>query len=911
MAAFDFANISNVQYIEEVHRKFQSDPDSVAPEWGAFFAGFELSGNGVSVTTPGGETDLDKGVRALVTAYRTIGHLKANLDPLGYGRPPQPLLDLSEYGFAEADLDQVVGTSGFLGEADGTLRDLIEKLEHTYCRSIGVEYMEIPYKSQRDWLQRQMEPVLNRPEMQEPECHEILRQLMAAEGFEQYLHTKYIGYKRFSIEGGEALVPLLTTLVETGAPLGVGEVVLGMAHRGRLNVLAHLLQKPYEVIFGEFEGTPQEETSEGSADVKYHMGFSNDYVSRGGQEIHLSLSPNPSHLELVNPVIEGIVYAKQKYLNDVQCSEVVPILIHGDASFTGQGIVSETLSLSQLPGYDTGGTIHVIVNNQIGFTALPHQTRFTSYPSDVAKIIQAPIFHVNADDPEAVVHTAKMAMAYRQAVKSDVIIDMWCYRRYGHNESDDPVFTQPLKSAEIAKHPTVYTLYKKSLLDRNLITEQKVDEMEAALRAQLDSSLERAKQHQITPQMKAFGGLWSGLNRAGTDWRAKTSVPKKKLEEIALKATTAPEGFTIYRKLQRLMKSRVDMTAGKVPMDWGCAEMLAFGSLLLEGTSIRLSGQDAQRGTFSHRHSVWHDHENGKLHFPLAHLAEEQGQFTVINSMLSELAVLGFEYGISSADPRGLTLWEAQFGDFSNMAQPIIDQFISSAESKWQRMSGLVMLLPHGFEGQGPEHSSARVERYLSLCAENNFQVGCLTTPAQYFHVLRRQMLRSFRKPLILMMPKSLLRHKDSASDVTEMSKGGFHCVLDDADITAPERVKRVVFCTGKIFFDLKAGRDQKGLDTVALVRVEQLNPFPFDETTEVLERYKNAEGYCRAQEEPQNMGAWDFTEPKIRKLLPKGTSVGYIGRRATASTATGVQKVHHREQEFVVEQALTIESGA
>tara|TARA_B100001123_G_scaffold450905_1_gene624901 strand:- start:1041 stop:3764 length:2724 start_codon:yes stop_codon:yes gene_type:complete len=907
MVAFDFANISNVQYLEEAHSRYQRDPDSVDPEWRAFFAGFEFSGNGVASGGQGTETDIDKGVRALVNAYRTMGHLTADLDPLGYSRPPQPLLDIKEYGFGKEDLDRQVGTADFLGTADSTLRDLIDKLQKTYCRSLGVEYMEIPYKSQRDWLQRQMEPILNRPEFTSSECEDILRQLMAAEGFEQYLHTKYIGYKRFSIEGGEALVPLLTTLVETGATLGVGEVVLGMAHRGRLNVLAHLLHKPYEMIFKEFEGTPPEETSEGSGDVKYHMGFSHDYVSRGGKEMHLSLSPNPSHLELVNPVIEGIVYAKQNYLKDVQCSKVVPILIHGDASFTGQGIVSETMCLSQLPGYDTGGTIHVIVNNQIGFTALPHQTRFTSYPSDVSKIIQAPIFHVNADDPEAVVHTARIAMAYRQAVKSDVIVDMWCYRRYGHNESDDPVFTQPLRSAEIAKHSTVYDLYRKHLLDRNLITQERVDEMEGELRERLDGAMESARRQRIQEHMRSFGGVWSGLKRAGTDWSAKTSVPKKRLGAIAAKATTAPDGFTVYRKLQRLMQVRVEMAAGKVPMDWGCAEMLAFGSLLLEGTSIRLSGQDAQRGTFSHRHSVWHDHDNGQLYFPLAHLAEEQGHFTVINSMLSEMAVLGFEYGISSADPRGLTLWEAQFGDFSNMAQPIIDQFISSAESKWQRMSGLVMLLPHGFEGQGPEHSSARMERYLSLCAENNMQVGCLTTPAQYFHILRRQMVRPFRKPLILMMPKSLLRHKDSTSEVSELSKGGFHCVLDDPDVTSPEAVRRIVFCTGKVYFDLKSRRAEKDQNTVGLVRVEQLNPFPFDEAAEVIGRYPNADQVVWVQEEPQNMGAWDFAEPKIRKLLPEDITVGYVGRQSTASTATGIQKMHLEEQKAVVEQALDL----
>ena len=915
--SFDLANMANAGYIEQMYEQFKRNPDSLDSQWAAFFSGFELASGGgrpVGALSDGKEVDgqADRGAYALVHAYRSLGHLVADLDPLSYTRPPQPLLEISEYGFSEEDLDRQVGSGGFLGPTDGTLRDLIEKLRITYCQTLGVEFADIPFKGQREWLQRQMEPILNRPKFSRSQCSDILSQLVAAEAFEQFLHTRYIGHKRFSIEGGEALIPLLSTLVETGAALEVEEIVMGMAHRGRLNVLAHLMHKPYEMILSEFEGTMLDR-SEGSGDVKYHMGFSNDYTTQQGRKVHLSLSPNPSHLELVNPVIEGTVYAKQGYLNDIQHRRVAPVLIHGDASFTGQGIVPETICLSQLDGYDTGGTVHVIVNNQIGFTALPYQTRFTSYPSDMAKVIQAPVFHVNADDPEAVVHTARMAMSFRQAVKTDVIIDLWCYRRYGHNEADDPAFTQPIRYEEIDAHPTVGKLYSQYLLDHHLMAQEEVDRVQAEVRQRLEEGFEVARgsegvlQQRVREYMPAFGGVWKGLARAGSDWSAKTAVNKRTLVRIARKATQVPEGFSAYRKLQRLLGSRLDMVEGQTPMDWGCAEMLAFGSLLLEGTSVRLTGQDCQRGTFSHRHAVWHDVKTGQPYVPLENLEEGQGNFTVLNSMLSELAVLGFEYGISSADPRQLTLWEAQFGDFSNMAQPIIDQFISSAESKWQRMSGFVMLLPHGFEGQGPEHSSARLERYLALCAEENMQVCCLTTPAQYFHALRRQMHRNFRKPLILMMPKSLLRRKDSTSSVEDLTRRGFQTVIDDPAAPVPEGVRRVLFCTGKIYFDLVEARDKRQVESVALVRVEQLHPFPWEEVGEVLKRYQQAEEICWVQEEPQNMGSWDFTEPKLRKALSDTKAVSYIGRRPTASTATGVQKAHLAQQAEVVDTALDL----
>ena len=926
--SFDIAAIANAEYIDAMYEKYKQDPNLVDERWHIFFAGFDLGmqrdGADMAADTSGEsqvereamafldaydtleeytrmDANRQQGALALVNAYRTWGHLVADIAPMSYTRPPYPLLELSEYGFTEDDLDHIVGNGGFLGPTDGTLRDLVAKLRQTYCGPVAVEYTDIPYKSQHEWLEQRMEPILNSPKFSAEQCRELLRQLIAAQEFEQFLHVKYIGKKRFSIEGGEALIPMLHALIETGAALNVEEMVMGMAHRGRLNVLTHIMRKPYPEIFSEFEGV---EAGEGSGDVKYHMGFSHEYVTRDGRTVHLGLTPNPSHLELVNPVIEGIVCTKQETKGDIQHEHIVPLIIHGDAAFAGQGIVPETICLSHLDGYDNGGTIHIVVNNQIGFTALPRESRFTAYPTDVAKIVKMPIFHVNADDPEAVVHTARMAMAYRQAVKNDVIIDMWCYRRYGHNETDDPAFTQPLQSAEIAAHPTVVDLYAKRLIEQNIATEDDVDAMKQAVREKLDAAFADVKNQKTKPRKAAFGGAWQGYGKAGADRTAKTAVSQELLIDIAQKATTVPEGFHVYRKLVRQLEHRLQMVQGNVPMDWGCAEMLAFGSLLVEGFPVRLAGQDSQRGTFSHRQAVWHDVENGSIYSPLNHLSADQGGFRVYNTMLSELAVLGFEFGVSYANPRKLTIWEAQFGDFANGAQMIIDQFISSSEAKWEKMSGLVMLLPHGFEGQGPEHSSARLERFQALCAEDNMQVGCPTLPAQYFHLLRRQMLRAFRKPLILMMPKSLLRHKESISTLEDLSEGAFYPVLDDPAQPDPGGVKRVVFCTGKVFFDLKEGRDKKGEERLALVRIEEHYPFPWDEVGAILEKYGDADIFW-GQEEPQNMGSWDFMEPKLRKLLDNKKSVRYLGRKPTAATATGIQSVHLVEQQEIVETAL------
>ena len=908
----------NAEYIEALYAKYQRDPGDVPEEWRQFFRGFEY-GFERSADPPGEseETELQSmeaqegllvfvGVQALVQAYRQMGHFIARLDPLGHNRQDLPLLDLVEFGLAEEDLDKTVGNGGFLGRTDGTLKGLLSRLKTTYCRSIGVEYMDIPDKDQRDWLQERIEPCLNKPDLSGETARRVLARLIAAEEFEQFLHTRYLGQKRFSLEGAESMVPLLDALVDTGSGLGVEEMVIGMAHRGRLNVLAHVLHKPYEEIIAEFEGADRTDRDEDEGDVKYHKGYSCDFVTDEGRKIHLSLSFNPSHLELVDPVIEGIVYAKQAYLHDDDGERVVPVIIHGEAAFTGQGIVSETLNLSELDGYRTGGTIHIIINNQLGYTAQVDETRFTPYPTDVAKEIQAPVFHVNADDPEAVLQAAQVAMEFRHRFKVDVFIDLWCYRRHGHNEADDPTLTQPLMYREIAGHPTILHLYSFQLIAQNKVTREEADDIRARIRTRLEEAQQIARRLQVQPDTSPFGGVWQGLTWAPDDWSAQTAVDASVLQRIVDRSTRIPEGFTLHRTIRRVVQARRAMAAGKAPVDWGCSEVMAFGSLLREGVPVRLTGQDSQRGTFAHRHAVWHDTETGAEHVPLQCLEQEQGSFVVLNTMLSELAVLGFEYGISSADPKRLVLWEAQFGDFVNGAQMIIDQYLSSGEAKWQRMSGMVLLLPHGYEGMGPEHSSARVERFLQLCAKNNLQVACPTTPAQYFHILRRQMHRNFRKPLVLMTPKSLLRNRQCVSELGEFSSGTFRPVIDDANVADPAAVGRVVLCTGKIYYDLAAARGEgKSSGEVAVVRVEELYPFPAAELKAAFDRYSAAKQFYWVQEESQNMGAWIFVRPLIEKLLPPHCELSYLGRDEAASPATGSGHLHETEQREIVEQAL------
>ena len=919
MDRLDALALTNSEWVEAQYRRYRDDPHSVDPSWVALFERVEAgpdSGNGQVVEgapRPAGGAPV-LGVFDLVHSYRELGHLMAHLNPLAPVPAQHPLLDPSEFGFDDDDLARVVEPGSYLGSEALPLAELIARLRATYCGTLGVEYLHIQKKEQRQWLQERMEPSCNRPELTAEDRVQIFQQVVFAERFEQFLQRRYPTAKRFSLEGGESLIPLLDTLIEDGAALGVEEMVMGMSHRGRLNVLVNVLRKPYEMVLAEFEGSFLAKEAQGAGDVKYHLGYSRDHTTRRGPKVHLSLSANPSHLEAIDPVIEGMVRAKQNYLGDTDRSRVVPLLLHGDAAFTGQGVVAETLWLSELEHYHTGGTIHLIINNQIGFTTSPEAFRFTTYPSDVAKLIQAPVFHVNGDDPEAAVQAARLAMAFRQTFKEDVIIDLVCYRKHGHNELDDPSFTQPVMYSTIGAHASPLTQYRERLLAENVLSEEDADRHVSEFDDLLNDAQDYARDFMPRQQLFVFGGMWEGLDWAGDDWSADTAVERGILEEVAGALVRIPQDFTPHRRLRRLMQERAAMVSDDGRIDWGCGEALALGSLLLEGTSIRLSGQDTARGTFSHRHAVWHDVETGRTHVPLGAIRREQGRLLVIDSMLSENACLGFEFGFSLADPHKLVVWEAQFGDFINAAQVVVDQFLATSESKWQRMSGLVLLLPHGYEGQGPEHSSARLERFLQLCAKDNMQVCNPTTPAQYFHLLRRQMHRTFRKPLVIMSPKSLLRHKAAVSRLADFTDGTFRLVIDDVAAEGAveagvridrARVRRVVLCSGKVYYDLLAARREQGRDTVAIVRVEQLYPFAHDELARVLASYPAAEQVLWVQEEPQNMGAWDFLYHRLRRLLPSGSEPHYVGREEAASPASGSFKRHQSEVMDLVNRAL------
>ncbi len=915
MNHLDVLNRANGEYLDQLYQQYVSDPASVDRSWAEAFAAIdagEAAGPGTAAGVGAGlEAALGTSVDAaapgievanMVHAYRELGHFCADLDPLGHERPAHPLLDISEYGFRESDLDRGVGSGGFNGATDGTLRDLLAKLKATYCGSIGVEFTLISDKMQRDWLQERMERSLNRSVLPPVLNRELLRQLCAAQGFEEYLHTRFVGMKRFSAEGAETMVPLLNTIIEQGSVIGMEEVVIGMAHRGRLNVLANVVGKPLELMLAEFSGTVPHPSHEGDGDVKYHLGYSGDRVTRSGRRIHLALSFNPSHLEIVDPVVEGIVRAKQYYLSDTERTRVVPVLIHGDAAFCGQGVVHETLALSEMPYWRTGGTIHVIVNNQIGFTTVPKQGRFTPYPTDVARSIRSPIFHVNGDDPEAVVHVARMAIDFRQRFHTDVMIDLWCYRRHGHNETDEPGFTQPLMSKEIAAHATVREVYAKDLKQRGVVGDEDYQNIRHEVVQRLDAAMAASKD--LGPQlvMPPFGGVWRGMTPAGGDWATKTQVSGELLRRIADAGTKVPDGFQVHPKLQKLLQLRREMGDGKVAVDWGCAEMFALGTLLLEGTPIRFVGQDVQRGTFSHRHACLHDFNTGAKHYPLANLAPDQAPFIIVNTMLSELAVLAFEYGFSTADPRNMVVWEAQFGDFVNGAQAVIDQFIVAGESKWRKGSGLIMLLPHGYEGQGSEHSNGYVERFLQMCAADNIQVCIPTLPSQYFHVLRRQMRRNFRKPLVCYTPKSLLRSELATSNLEEFTGRSFELVLDDPTSPPREKVKRLLLCSGKVYYTLHTARHKNKVSDIAIVRVEQLYPVPQREIQAILAKYNQAHEVFWVQEEPKNRGAWTFMEPRLRALLSDLAVLTYVGRPEAAAPAVGSYLQHTQtEQEFVV----------
>lgn len=897
-----FATRWNLDAIEDAYQRWRSDPASVDEGWRVFFEGFELGdGRSAAPLDSGAQTNIVR----LIDAYRDLGHFVAHLDPLSEQRKSHPQLELTEFGLDLADLDRTFDCSHFVGLSKVTLRELLTALRETYCRTIGVEYMHIQDMHMRRWLQEHMEPRRNQPKLARRQKLRVLMDLHFAELFERFLQTRYVGQKRFSLEGSETLIPVMSAVVEKAADAGVREIVLGMSHRGRLNVLTNILAKPYQEIFAEFEDIVALESVDGDGDVKYHLGFSSDFVSAKGNAIHLSLTPNPSHLEAVDPVVEGRTRAKQHLFGDHDRKWGVPILIHGDAAFAGQGLVAETLNLSQLAGYKTGGTLHIIVNNQIGFTTSPADARSTMYCTDVAKMIQAPIFHVNGEDPEAAVYVTELALEFRQVFHRDVIIDLYCYRRHGHNEGDEPSFTQPLMYSQIKDRPTLSEVYTETLIMREDFSAEETQAIDEEFQAKLQAAQQDVKHNPPRRRgMRGFGGRWQGLTSRYSFAPVATGVPRETLLAITEILTRVPEHFTLNPKIERLIEARrSDVEKGR-PIDWSLAEALAFGSLLLEGTPVRLTGQDSRRGTFSQRHSLLLDARTGERYVPLNALCPDQTLLHIYDSLLSEAAVLGFEFGYSLDDPQTLVLWEAQFGDFANGAQVIIDQFIVCSESKWQRDSGLVMLLPHGYEGQGPEHSSARVERFLQMCAEDNIQVGNPTTPAQYFHVLRRQMKRNFRKPLVLLTPKSLLRHKEAVSPVEEFVSGHFREVIEDA--ADPGRVRRVLLCSGKVYYELHERRADKAhaalAGEVAIVRVEQFYPFPEEMLKTILARYSKAQEWVWVQEESQNMGGWTFMEPRLRAL---GCAINYVGRDASASPATGSHRVHTREQKELVEAAL------
>ena len=854
------------------------------------------------------------GIFGLVNAYRTHGHLIANLDPLREAEPSHPLLDPLEFGLEGAQLDTPGSSGHYLGLHECTPRELIASLQETYCGTFAVEFMEMRDKERRDWLIERMEPTHNRPQLSKAERRHILEQVTAAERFEMFLHKRFVGQKRFSLEGAEAMVSLLDAIVEDAAELGALELVVSMAHRGRLNVMTHTQSMPYRAIFTEFQPSLAPMDAQGSGDVKYHRGYSSDRQTRSGRKIHVSLWPNPSHLEWINPVAEGAVRAKQNFRGDTERSQVIPLQIHGDAAFTGQGIVPETLALSELENYWTGGTIHIIVNNQIGFTTEPNEYRSTKHPSDMAKVIQAPIFHVNADDPEACVYAAKLAIAFRQQFKEDVIIDLVCYRRHGHNEGDDPTFTQPVLYKKISAHPRVGASYSERLLQENVVSRSDLDELEVEQKTRLETAMEESSVSVQLAGAEGYHGLWSDFELTQELHNGKTSISRDKIVAVAKGLLSFPRDFQPHPKAKRLMEQRVKSIQEGGLIDWGTAEALALGSLLLDGTTVRLTGQDAERGTFSHRHAVLHDVESNKRFVPLDAIAQRGARLIICNSMLSEAAVLGFEYGYSTVDPRRLVIWEAQFGDFANSAQVIIDQFISSAEQKWNRSSGLVMLLPHGFEGQGPEHSSARLERFLQLCAEDNLQVCNLTTPAQFFHVLRRQLRRNYRKPLVVMSPKSLLRLPRAVSPVSEIETGHFHEVIDDPMRVSgeldPKTVRRVLICSGKVYYALLAAREDTAFDDVALVRLEEIHPFPFDRIKEVLRGY-GTKDFVWVQEEPWNQGAWSFVRDRMSRVLPRGAKLSYVGRPESASTASGSYRQYEEETTLFIEDAFRRQARA
>ena len=912
----------NSGYVAELLDRYLQDPNSVDESWRAYFATHlpkpsVANGNGhagyalipQAVLLPPVETTAARSAQALqgrvsqlIDAYRTRGHLYANLDPLGIEKEDPRELDLHKFDLGEEHLDLVFSTVDMAGPKTATLREIIERLRTTYCRSIGAEFTHVENPEQRRWLQERMESTQNRLVLTPEEQIRILSKLTDAETLEQFIHKNYVGSKRFSLEGGESLIPMMDLLVETAGASGVEEIVIGMAHRGRLNVMVNILNKNVREIFAQFEDKDAEKFL-GSGDVKYHLGYSHDHVTASGKTVHLTLAFNPSHLEWVNPVVEGRVRAKQDRRKDASRKRVMPLLIHGDAAFMGQGIVAETLNLANLEGYTTGGTVHIVVNNQIGFTTDPQDSRSTRYATDISRILKAPVFHVNGEDPEAVGQVTKLAVEYRQRFGQDVVIDLYCYRRYGHNEGDEPRFTQPLMYKVVDQKPTIRQLYVQHLLSLGHITQAQADEMAQRKREALDKALDEARRGSFEWVRTSGGGLWTGYSggRDGKVPDVPTAVARERLLELGKRAIRLPEGFHLHPKLGKVLETRIERLEKGLPVDWATGEMLAYATLLADGVPIRLSGQDARRGTFAHRHATLRDVVTGERYTPLANMGEGFARFEVFDSPLSEAAVLGFEYGYSLDAPDALVIWEAQFGDFANTAQVIIDQFIASGEAKWDRLSGLVLYLPHGYEGMGPEHSSARPERFLQLCADDNMQVCALTTPAQLFHCLRRQILKPWRKPLVLFTPKSKLREQNATID--DFTSGSFQRVIGDPQV-APEDVKKILLCSGRVYFDLAAMRQKLGRDDIAIIRLEQLYPLS-NELVEVLAPYKDGTPLVWVQDEPFNMGAWYFLNARLPKLLGHRLPLSCVSRPEHATPATGSQASHQLEQKRLLEAAF------
>ena len=936
-----FLNSANAPYVAELYFKYTQNPKSIDDSWKSFFS--SLNEDELSVISDFGgpewkkrdtnvidDISFDKVVRSsasvdfasfktstldsiralrLIRAYRVNGHLIANLDPLNlHEKNYHPELDYKSYGFSDNDLDREIFVDGSLGLETATLKEIIKILNQTYSSSIGVEFLHIQSVEQKQWVQERIEEVHNKTNFTTQGKKAIYQRLVESELFEQYLDKKFLGTKRYGVEGGESMIPGIEQIVKQSCLADVQDIYFGTAHRGRLTLLATVLGMPYRGILSKFQGSLNDPNEVlGSGDVKYHLGVSSDREF-DGKKIHLSLTPNPSHLEAVDPVVAGKVRARQTLLEDKMTNKVFGLLIHGDAAMAGQGIVAETFAMSQLRGFRTGGTIHFVINNQIGFTTTPHYGRSAPYCTEIAKMVQAPIFHVNGDDPEAVVHVCRLAAEYRNLFKEDVVIDMFCYRRSGHNEADEPMFTQPLMYKKIKKHATTLNIYKDQLVREEVLTEEEAKLRISDFKKFLDSEFELSKSYKPN-KADWLDGTWTGFKTASFDARrGKTSSNEEDIKLIAKEIHSIPEEFTPHKRIKKIYNDRYQSIVNEQNIDWATAEALAFASLLADGYGVRLSGQDVGRGTFSHRHAVLYDQENEERFVPLRHFREKQGLFEIVDSFLSEFGVLGFEYGYSQADPKTLVIWEAQFGDFSNGAQTIIDQFITTGERKWLRMSGLTLLLPHGHEGQGPEHTSSRLERFLQMCAEDNIQVANPTSPANYFHILRRQMLRDFRKPLILMTPKSTLRHKNNTSSLDQFVNGStFHRVLSDPIAKEfKNKIDRIILCSGKIYFELQDRINELDIKNIHIVRIEQLYPFPYETLEEELQEFKNCEViWC--QEEPKNMGAWQFVEQRIQRALIKigiEKKLYFIGRRAAASPATGAFDRHLQNQKNIIRLA-------